>query len=71
MGTQGTGKIGVSTFLPFLSPIILDYAASKFTENARRKGAKTYLVLQVPDNAADSVNLRAPCGFKYLRYKAG
>jgi len=54
-------------FMPF-NP---DYAARKFAEDARRRARRRTLVLQVPDNAADSAKLRAPCGFKCLRYKAG
>jgi len=47
---------------------IPDYAARKFAdEDARRRARRRTLVLQVFDNKADSVKLRAPCGFKCLR----
>ncbi len=47
--------------------VIPDYAARKFAEDARRRARRRTLVLQVPDKKADSVKLRAPCGFKCLR----
>ncbi len=35
------------------------------------RGHADVLVLQVSDNAADSVKLRVPCDFKCLRHNAG
>jgi len=48
-----------------------DYAARKFAEDARRRARRRTLLLQVPDNKADSVKLRAPCGFKCLKIYHG
>ena len=44
---------------------IPDYAACKFAEGARRRACRSTMVLQMPDNAANSVKLQAPRGFKY------
>ncbi len=43
-----------------------DYAARKFAKDVRQRARRRTFVLQVPDNKADSVKLRAPCGFKCL-----
>jgi hypothetical protein len=44
--------------------IIPDYAVAEFAEDARRRVRRRTLVLQTPDNKADSVKSATPCGFK-------
>jgi hypothetical protein len=44
--------------------IIPDYAVAEFAEDARRRVRRRTLVLQVPDNKANSVKSATPCGFK-------
>jgi len=45
---------------PLIIPLIPNYAARKFAEDARRRTRRRTLVLQVSDNKADSTKLRAP-----------
>jgi len=42
-----------------------NYAVAKFAEDARRRVLRRTLVLQAPDNKADSVKSATPGGFKY------
>ena len=60
-------------FYQILSQILLraqvwqinpDYAVAEFAEDARRRVRRRTLVLQVPDNKANSVKSATPCGFK-------
>jgi hypothetical protein len=46
------------------APLIPDYAVAEFAEDARRRVRRRTLVLQVPDNKANSVKSATPCGFK-------
>ena len=41
-----------------------DYAVAAFAEDVRRRVRRRTLVLQAPDNKADSVKSATPCGFK-------
>jgi hypothetical protein len=41
-----------------------DYAVAEFAADARRRVRRRTLVLQAPDNKADSVKSATPCGFK-------
>ncbi len=64
IGAHGHGSEVRGGKIQGLNP---DYVARKFVEDARRRARRRILVLQVPDNKADSVKLRSPCGFKCLR----
>ena len=44
-----------------------NYAVAKFAEDARRRVLRRTLVLQAPDNKADSVKSATPGGFKYRK----
>jgi len=44
--------------------IISDYAVAEFAEDVRRRVRRRTLVLQAPDNKADSVKSATLCGFK-------
>jgi len=41
-----------------------DYAVAEFAEDVRRRVRRRTLVLQAPDNKADSVKSATLCGFK-------
>jgi hypothetical protein len=55
------GNVAASTQRQALNP---DYAIAEFAEDARRRVRRRTLVLQAPDNKADSVKSATPCGFK-------
>ena len=45
-------------------PMSSDYAVAAFAEDVRRRVRRRTLVLQAPDNKADSVKSATPYGFK-------
>jgi len=44
-----------------------DYSVAEFAKDARRRVRRRNLVLQTPENKADSVKSATPCGFKYRK----
>ena len=45
-------------------PLNPDYSVSELSEYAKRRGCRRILVRQIPDNVADLIKSRTPCGFK-------